>query len=197
MSDFKSMVDILEESKTKYPVFQHLVRDFEALPRCKGLSLNHFMLRPIQRIPQYRLFLERYLKYLPQETAEFQDASKALDIITQVNEQSNECLRRGDNFSKLLSIQNSIFGNFEIVKPGRVFLKEGELMKLSRKELQPRWFILFNDCLLCTTPVQRNLLIVHHELPLTGMKVSIPQQQEYQNEFSIISVQRSYTVAAR
>lgn len=197
MSDYKSMVDILEESKKKYPVFQHLVRDFEALPRCKGLSLNHYMLRPIQRIPQYRLFLERYLKYLPPETAEYQDTSKALEIITQVNEQSNECLRRGDNFSKLLSIQNTIFGNFEIVKPGRVFLKEGELMKLSRKEMQPRWFILFNDYLLCTTPVQKNLLIVHHELPLTGMKVSIPQQQEYQNEFSIISVQRSYTVAAR
>ncbi|XP_076313551.1 uncharacterized protein LOC143226451 isoform X1 [Tachypleus tridentatus] len=195
--DFRNISTSLEESKKKYPMFQKLVREFEALPMCKCLSLEHYMLKPIQRIPQYRLFLERYLKYLSYDDSEYGDTEKALDIITRVTEHANEFMKRGDNFAKLLSIQNSIFGNFEIVKPGRVFLKEGELLKLSRKEMQPRWFILFNDCLVSTTPIQRYLYVIHHKLPLTGMKVSIPEQPGYQNEFSIITVQRSYTIVAR
>ncbi|XP_013773396.1 FYVE, RhoGEF and PH domain-containing protein 6-like [Limulus polyphemus] len=195
--DFRNMSTVLEESKRKYPMFQELVREFEALSLCKSLSLEHYMLKPIQRIPQYRLFLERYMKYLPNDSTEYDDTGRALDIMTKVTEHANEFMKRGDNFAKLLSIQNSIFGNFEIVKPGRIFIKEGELLKLSRKEMQPRWFILFNDCLVSTTPIQRYLYVIHHKLPLTGMKVSIPEQPGYQNEFSIITVQRSYTIVAR
>uniref|UniRef100_A0A4Q8K9Y3 U2-Nephitoxin-Nsp1a_1 n=1 Tax=Nephila sp. SGP-2016 TaxID=1905176 RepID=A0A4Q8K9Y3_9ARAC len=70
-------------------------------------------------------------------------------------------------------------------------------MKLSRKGMQPRWFVLFNDLLLYLTPVQHGLYRINHELPLAGMKVAIPIQQDYQNEFSIISVTRSFTLAAR
>lgn len=55
----------------------------------------------------------------------------------------------------------------------------------------------FNDLLLYLTPVQQGLYRINHELPLTGMRVAIPQQQDYQNEFSIISVARSFTLAAR
>ncbi|GBO05004.1 FYVE, RhoGEF and PH domain-containing protein 6 [Araneus ventricosus] len=106
-------------------------------------------------------------------------------------------IRTEDNAQKLISIQNSIMGHKEIIKPGRLFVKEGELMKLSRKGMQPRWFVLFNDLLLYLTPVQHGVYRINHELPLTGMKVAIPIQQDYQNEFSIISVTRSFTLAAR
>lgn len=46
-----------------------------------------------------------------------------------------------DNLSKLLKLQSRL-GNYVIIKPGRTFIKEGELQKLSRKEIQPRYFIL-------------------------------------------------------
>lgn len=46
-----------------------------------------------------------------------------------------------DHLSKLLSIQSQL-GNYEIIKPGREFVMEGELYKLSRKEMQLRFFIL-------------------------------------------------------
>ena len=46
--------------------------------------------------------------------------------------------------SKLLQIQ-ARFGNYEIIRPGREFVKAGELAKLSRKEMQTRYFILVRN----------------------------------------------------
>ncbi|KFM72194.1 FYVE, RhoGEF and PH domain-containing protein 6, partial [Stegodyphus mimosarum] len=195
--DFESNVALLEESKKKYPAFAQVVKDFEMSTRCKRLTLNHYMLKPIQRIPQYRLLLQEYLHHLPEDYPDYQDTVTALQIVSEVANHANESMKHGDNAQKLISIQNSIMGHKEIIKPGRLFIKEGELMKLSRKGMQPRWFVLFNDLLLYLTPVQQGLYRINHELPLTGMKVAIPIQQDYQNEFSIISVTRSFTLAAR
>lgn len=195
--DFESNVSLLEECKRKYPAFSQTVKEFEMSSRCKRLALNHYMLKPIQRIPQYRLLLQEYLHHLTEDSKDYQDTVTALQIVSEVANHANDSMKHGDNAQKLISIQNSIMGHKEIVRPGRVFIKEGELMKLSRKGMQPRWFILFNDLLLYLTSVQQGLYRVNHELPLTGMKVAIPIQQDYQNEFSIISVTRSFTLAAK
>ncbi|KAG8179812.1 hypothetical protein JTE90_025979 [Oedothorax gibbosus] len=195
--DFESNLSLLEESKKKYHLFAQCVKEFEASARCKRLTLNHFMLKPIQRIPQYRLLLQEYLHNLSEDSPDYQDTVTALQIVSEVANHANDSMKQGDNAHKLISIQNSIMGHKEIIKPGRLFIKEGELMKLSRKGMQPRWFVLFNDLLLYLTPVQQGLYRINHELPLTGMRVAIPVQQDYQNEFSIISVTRSFTLAAR
>jgi hypothetical protein len=47
------------------------------------------------------------------------------------------------------------------------------------------------------TPVQNGVYRVNHELSLTGMRVSLPSQQDFQNEFSVISHTRSFSLAAR
>lgn len=46
-----------------------------------------------------------------------------------------------NHFNKLLQIQARL-SNYEIIKPGREFVKAGELFKLCRKEMQLRYFIL-------------------------------------------------------
>lgn len=194
--DFNLTATLLDECRKKFPLFAEVVKEFEASPRCKKLSLSHYMLKPVQRIPQYRLLLQDYLHHLPEDSSDYEDTVTALGIVSEVADHANETMKQGDNITKLISIQNSIYGHHEVIQPGRVFIKEGELMKLSRKIMQPRWFILFNDSLWCMTQVQYNLYRVHHELPLTGMKVSIPIQQDYHNEFSIISVTRSFILAA-
>lgn len=40
-------------------------------------------------------------------------------------------------------------------------------------------------------------LTVKYKLPLAGMKVSIPDVEDYHNEFSIISTTRSFTLRAK
>jgi FYVE/RhoGEF/PH domain-containing protein 5/6 len=118
------------------------VKEFESTPRCQKLSVKHFMLKPVQRLPQYRLLLQDYLRHLNDTSDDYLDTINALNIVSQVAEHANNTMKFGDNVSKLLSIQNSIIGRNEIIKPGRMFIKEGELMKLSRKGMQERCFIL-------------------------------------------------------
>lgn len=100
------------------------------------------LLKPVQRIPQYRLLLQDYLRHLREDSEDYCDTVHALEIVSEVAEHANNTMKISDNFAKLLSIQNSIIGGHEIIKPSRMFIKEGELMKLSRKGMQPRYFIL-------------------------------------------------------
>ncbi|KAB5542157.1 hypothetical protein PHYPO_G00088220 [Pangasianodon hypophthalmus] len=194
--EFDRNVALLDDQCRKNPSFATVVRQFETSPRCASLALKHYLLKPVQRIPQYRLLLTDYLKNLPEDSSDYKDTQTALGVVKEVANHANDIMKQGDNFQKLMQVQCSLNGHHEIVQPGRVFLKEGTLMKLSRKVMQPRMFFLFNDILLYTTPVQSGQYKVNSMLSLAGMKVSKPSQEAYQNELNIESVERSFILSA-
>ncbi|XP_037098630.1 FYVE, RhoGEF and PH domain-containing protein 6 isoform X1 [Syngnathus acus] len=193
---FDNNVALLDEQCRKNPGFAAVVQDFETSGRCASLALKHYLLKPVQRIPQYQLLLTDYLKNLPRDSEDYKDTEAALSIVKEVANHANDIMKQGDNFQKLMQIQYSLNGHQEIVQPGRVFLKEGTLMKLSRKVMQPRMFFLFNDALMYTTPVQSAQYKLNCVLSLAGMKVSKPSQEAYQNELNIESVERSFILSA-
>jgi len=95
----------------------------------------------------------------------------------------------------------SRLGDFELIKPGRELVKEGELQKISRKEVVPRYFILLSDCLLYTTyhgtwVDGSTSLKVSYVIMLNQLRISVPQSEAFQTEFSITSNVRSVTVRA-
>ncbi|KAI5745202.1 hypothetical protein M8J76_009166 [Diaphorina citri] len=197
IQNFQTQCNFLDDCCSKYPLFNKKLKEFEMSELCKKLSVKHYMLKPIQRIPQYRLLLEDYLKQLEPESVDYEDTQKALQIVCNVADHANKSMKQGDNLCKLLQIQSQL-GNYEIIKPGRVFIKEGELYKLSRRGLQERFFILLSDCLLYTSYYGTVTgLRVNYELPLNGMKVCLPQTEDYNNEFSVIAISRSFTLRAR
>ncbi|XP_076153153.1 FYVE, RhoGEF and PH domain-containing protein 6 [Alosa pseudoharengus] len=196
IKEFDRNIALLDEQCRKNPTFHSVLRDFEMSPRCANLALKHYLLKPVQRIPQYQLLLTDYLKNLPEDSTDYKDTQTALGIVKEVANHANDIMKQGDNFQKLMQIQYSLNGHHEIVQPGRVFLKEGTLMKLSRKVMQPRMFFLFNDALLYTTPVQSGQFKLNCMLSLAGMKVSKPSQEAYQNELNIESVERSFILSA-
>ncbi|XP_006871874.1 PREDICTED: FYVE, RhoGEF and PH domain-containing protein 6 [Chrysochloris asiatica] len=196
IKEFDKNIALLDEQCKKNPGFAAVVKDFEMSPRCANLALKHYLLKPVQRIPQYRLLLTDYLKNLLEDSRDYRDTQDALAVVIEVANHANDTMKQGDNFQKLMQIQYSLNGHHEIVQPGRVFLKEGTLMKLSRKVMQPRMFFLFNDTLLYTTPVQSGMFKLNNMLSLAGMKVRKPTQEAYQNELKIESVERSFILSA-
>ncbi|XP_067998954.1 FYVE, RhoGEF and PH domain-containing protein 6 [Melanerpes formicivorus] len=196
IKEFDKNIALLDEQCKKNAGFATVVKDFEMSPRCASLALKHYLLKPVQRIPQYRLLLTDYLKNLLEDSADYRDTQDALAVVIEVANHANDIMKQGDNFQKLMQIQYSLSGHHEIVQPGRVFLKEGTLMKLSRKVMQPRMFFLFNDALLYTTPVQSGMYKLNNMLSLAGMKVKKPTQEAYQNELNIESVERSFILSA-
>lgn len=196
ITDFEETNRVFDDALKKIPTFQHSVKEFEMLPRCASLGVRHYLLKPIQRIPQYKLLLQDYLKHLTPESEDYANTKIALTIVSEVADHANSSMRQGDQVQKMLEIQKSLDGHFEVIKPGRDLIKEGELMKLSRKEMQPRMFFLFNDVLLYTTPNPTGGYRLNNVLTLAGMKVTIPASEDYNNEFNIVTVQRSFTVEA-
>ncbi|XP_071351061.1 FYVE, RhoGEF and PH domain-containing protein 6-like isoform X1 [Trachinotus anak] len=194
--EYDKNVALLEEQSKRNPAFGAVVREFETSPRCANLALKHYLLKPVQRIPQYQLLFTDYLKNLSEDSDDYKDTQAALALVKEVANHANDIMKQGDNFQKLIQVQCSLNGHHEIVQPGRIFLKEGILMKLARKVMQPRMFFLFNDTLLYTTPVQSGQYKLNNMLCLAGMKVSKPSQEAYQNELNIESVERSFILSA-
>ncbi|XP_065206805.1 FYVE, RhoGEF and PH domain-containing protein 6-like [Planococcus citri] len=196
IQNFEKQCNLLDDCCHKYHKFAKAVKDFESSERCKKLTLKHYMLKPVQRLPQYRLLLEDYLIHQNANSIDYNDTQQALRIVCDVAEHANKSMEQDLHLSKLLEIQNRL-GNHEIIKPGRIFIKEGELYKFSRKELQSRYFILLNDCLLYTSYGSMFNLTVKEKIPLAGMKVWIPSVEDYHNEFNIMSTTRSFTLRAK
>jgi len=190
-----------DECCNRYPKFSKLVKEFEKQPRCQNLKLKHFMLKPVQRLPQYKLLLEDYLKHLDTDSADFDDTTLALKIVSDAAEHANDTVKQGDKFQTMLKLQSRL-GDWEFIRPGRELLKEGELQKISRKGVGPRYFILLSDCLLYTSyhgswAGDSTSLKVSYTIPLNQLHVHVPTAEDFQNEFSITSNVRSCTLKAR
>ncbi|KAF2364295.1 Dbl (DH) domain [Trinorchestia longiramus] len=202
--DFEHQCSLLDEACSKDISFAKAVQAFESSDVCCKLSIKHYMLKPVQRIPQYRLLFQSYLDLLPTTSPDLEDARKALTILENVAAHANDTIKIEDKVSELLSLQRRIYRTAdssqpELLKPGREVLKQGELMKLSRRGMQPRYFALLSDVMLYASYSSggNGMLKVNTELPLEGMAVSKPLADDFKAELTIRATQRSFTVQAR
>ena len=78
--NFSAMNFHFDECTWIYNKFEQLVKEYEK--KSKSLNLKDFMLKPVQRLPQYKLLLEDYLKHLDTDSIDWVDASLALDIVS-------------------------------------------------------------------------------------------------------------------
>ena len=108
----------------------------------------------------------------------------------------------------MLQLQSRLGDYFELIRPGRDLIKEGELQKISRKGIGPRYFILLSDCLLYTTysgswsGSDTTSLRVSYQIPLSSLCVRLPPnasnnlEPEVATELHLTSPVRSFCVRA-
>ena len=94
VQNYSTMTTHLEDCCEKFPKFRKLVKEFEKFPQCRNLKLTHFLLKPIQRLPQYKLLLEDYLKHLDVQSPDYDDTATALTIVTEAAEHANETIKQ-------------------------------------------------------------------------------------------------------
>lgn len=175
ISNYDRSMSVLDESCRKSQAFEDVVKQFET-QNAEGVlvPLKHQLLRVIVRILQYRMLLTDYLNNLSPDSKEYEDTQAALVIVSEVADQVNDNLKHGENLLRLVHIDYSVRGKRDLLQPGRVFVKEGTLMKVSRKSRQPRHLFLMNDVMLYTYPQQDGKYRLKNTLTLSGMKVSKP-----------------------
>ncbi|XP_040015001.1 FYVE, RhoGEF and PH domain-containing protein 5 [Xiphias gladius] len=175
ISEYDRSMSLLEESSRNNPAFASIVKKFETRgPEEAEVPLKHQLLQVIVRVLQYRMLLTDYLNNLSPDSKEYEDTQAALVIVSEVADQANDNLKQGENLLRLVHIEYSVKGKRDLLKPGRMFVKEGTLMKVSRKSRQPRHLFLMNDIMLYTYPQQDGKYRLKNTLSLSGMKVSKP-----------------------
>uniref|UniRef100_A0A8C8BMX7 FERM, ARH/RhoGEF and pleckstrin domain protein 2 n=1 Tax=Otus sunia TaxID=257818 RepID=A0A8C8BMX7_9STRI len=188
----------LEKATKRLKKLEMVYKDFELQKVCY-LPLNTFLLKPIQRLMHYKLILGRLCKHYTAEHRDFADCRNALKEVTEMTSRLQHSLIRLENFQKLTELQHDLIGIDNLTAPGREFIREGCLYKLTKKGLQQRMFFLFSDMLLYTSKgvTGTNQFKIHGHLPLHGMLV-----EESENEwavphcFTIYSAQKTIVVAA-
>uniref|UniRef100_A0A8C9WME6 FERM, ARHGEF and pleckstrin domain-containing protein 2 n=1 Tax=Scleropages formosus TaxID=113540 RepID=A0A8C9WME6_SCLFO len=188
----------LEKATKRLKKLETVYKEFELQKVCY-LPLNTFLLKPIQRLMHYKLILERLCKHYAPHHRDHSDCKEALKVVAEMAAQLQSSLIRLENFQKLTELQRDLIGIENLTAPGRQFIREGCLYKLTKKGLQQRMFFLFSDMLLYTSKgvTATNQFKVHGQLPLHGMLV-----EESENEwsvphcFTIYAAQRTIVVAA-
>ncbi|XP_053511159.1 FERM, ARHGEF and pleckstrin domain-containing protein 2 isoform X2 [Artibeus jamaicensis] len=188
----------LEKTTKRCKKLETVYKEFELQKVCY-LPLNMFLLKPIQRLVHYRLLLGRLCGYYTPGHRDYADCRDALEVITEVTSTLQHSLARLENLQKLTELQRDLVGVESLITPGREFIREGCLHKLTRKGLQQRMFFLFSDVLLYTS---RGVSGTSHFrirgfLPLRGMLAEESEREwSVPHCFTIYAAQKTVVVAA-
>lgn len=83
-----------------------LLEDTYKLPVCRGLMLNSFLIKPVQRICKYPLLLKDILKNSEDNPGDMVNLKMALEKLSTVITLVNDGARQADGVRKMLEIQS-------------------------------------------------------------------------------------------
>ncbi|KAL1684128.1 hypothetical protein EV122DRAFT_257130 [Schizophyllum commune] len=129
--------------------FHKFVATQEADARCGKLKLTDWLLTIVQRCPRYLLLLKDLIA-CTDDDAERAQLDSAYALVSKITLSLNASLHTHSQTLALLALQRSTANlPFQLISPGRTFIKRGPLFQIERGE-QPkeREFLLFSDCLL-------------------------------------------------
>ncbi|XP_075039786.1 FYVE, RhoGEF and PH domain-containing protein 5 isoform X2 [Mixophyes fleayi] len=193
---FDKTAAAIDDCSLKTPRVAAVVRDFERNFQRGQSSLKHELVKVVQRIYQYNMILTDYLNNLCPDWVEYEDTQAALLIVSEVADRANESMRHGENLQKLVQIEYSVRRQRSLLQPGREFVKEGTLMKVSGRNRHPRHLFLMNDVLLYTFPQKDGKYRLKNTLSIPGMRVSRPIVENAQNVLKIECMERCLMLSA-
>lgn len=139
----------------KSKAFRRFKKLQESRPELNHQTLEDLLQLPVQRITQYKHFLQDLAANTSPDNPEFQQLSRAESEIGQVSDRIQDNHRRHQNHLQLCRVQKLLIGRkTKVLVPGRWFLREGWLKVVPAKgaEAKPKMFFLFSDILLQARP---------------------------------------------
>ncbi|KAH8407809.1 hypothetical protein KR215_001744, partial [Drosophila sulfurigaster] len=171
--------------------FQQLYKEFEQQKVCY-LPIGELLLKPMNRLLHYQLLLERLCDYYAEEHIDYADCQAVYHLLIRSTKPIRIQLPDSANFVELCELQRDI--NFDqLVQPHRRLIRQGCLLKHSKRGLQQRMFFLFSDILLygSKSPLDQSFRILGH-VPVRSL---LTENAEH-NTFSIFGGQCAITVSA-
>ncbi|XP_053318089.1 FYVE, RhoGEF and PH domain-containing protein 4 [Spea bombifrons] len=201
VKNFDTAMETVKTWRERSAQFKHVIDEIQREGKCGNLTLQHHMLEPVQRIPRYEMLLKDYLRKLPQDSLDYKDAEKSLEIISTAATHSNTSIRKMENLKKLLMVYEMLGEEEDIVNPSNELLKEGQILKLAARNTsaQERHLFLFNNMLLYCVPkfsLVGTKYSVRTKIGLEGMTVAETQNEDYPHTFQISGKERTLELQA-
>ncbi|XP_029016638.1 rho guanine nucleotide exchange factor 39 isoform X2 [Betta splendens] len=159
-------------------------RRFKKLQETRSEFNNHkleeLLQLPVQRIDQYKHFLQNLIANISPDNPEFQPLSRALNVVCTVSQRIENNTRCYENHLQLCRVQKLLKGQqMKVLAAGRWYIREGWLKVVPPKGAQtkPMMFFLFSDMLLqakrCSPlyPTNGNKFVGQHAYPLQDCTV--------------------------
>ncbi|KGL84061.1 FYVE, RhoGEF and PH domain-containing protein 4 [Tinamus guttatus] len=201
VKNFDNAMELVKTWTERSPLFKFIIQDIQKEKVCGNLTLQHHMLEPVQRIPRYEMLLKDYLRKLPQDSPDWKDAEKSLEIISTAASHSNSAIRKMENLKKLLEIYEMLGEEEDIVNPSNELIKEGQILKLAARNTsaQERYLFLFNNMLLYCVPkfsLVGSKFSVRTRVGIDGMKIIETHNEEYPHTFQVSGKERTLELQA-
>ncbi|XP_012935914.1 uncharacterized protein LOC101863251 [Aplysia californica] len=194
VSNFPVASKLLRDLLGRCQKFARAVKEIEKLERCKKLTLLNHLLEPVQRVPRYKLFLENYLKKLPEDSEDIEDTTEALSLVSEAALHIEATLRNMERYRILESMKRHLSGAPEnFVTATREFISQGTVTKLAARsgERQTRYLFLFNDLVLICLPQAMGTHTVKCALDVDGMLIKPGVFPYMKDTFIVHSRQRA------
>jgi alpha-tubulin suppressor-like RCC1 family protein len=151
-NNYEKATAILTKNKNANPEFKQFVLALDKDEKTNKLGLNSYLIKPIQRVPRYRLLLQDLIKNTHPEHPLYKKIDDALEKVKEVALHLNEAVRDIEERQKLTDIASQFEKTVKInlveshrkpTKNGYVAFKDphGNLVHLH----------LFTDCLVSST----------------------------------------------
>ncbi|KAG1699640.1 Intersectin-1 [Nymphon striatum] len=153
---------LIQQKTEKSPEFKAVAKKCASDSRAKGMPLSSFLLKPMQRITKYPLFIKKILEYTPSTHPDYNNLKDALHQAEQKCSEVNESVREKENSDRLEWLQTHVqcegvmeqltFNSVTNSLGPRKYIHSGTLTKVkSNKELMA---FLVNDFLLLSQPIK-------------------------------------------
>ncbi|XP_043785759.1 rac guanine nucleotide exchange factor JJ-like [Apis laboriosa] len=170
--DYEQILLLLQNKQENDIEFKNFISKQETRPEV-GRKLPSLLITPIQRVPRYKLLLKEVLQHTSNKHKEYNLLQVCLVEVEKAARHINTFIEQYEESQKLLKLQKCIMNPINLVKPGRKLIKQGSLMRVSRRgsSVYKRYFILLNDILLYCKGDPENSLTVCCVLPLNKCKI--------------------------
>ncbi|XP_041420923.1 uncharacterized protein arhgef4.S isoform X2 [Xenopus laevis] len=162
---------------SKAKKYVHFFETCRLLQKMIDISIDGFLLTPVQKICKYPLQLAELLKYTNPQHRDYTNVEAALDAMKNVAKLINERKRRLENIDKIAQWQSSIedWEGEDILARSSELIHSGELTKISHQQPkgQQRIFFLFDHQIVyCKKDLlRRDILYYKGKINMDDMEV--------------------------